>query len=275
MVTKKGIEANPEQIKAILELQSPKFVKDIQKLTGRIAALKKFISKSSKRCKMAKWPVQLSTYDITFESRTTIKSQALVDFVADFSLNLESDFSKEANQLENKISYQEWILFTDGESIVRTGLGLVIKSPQGDIIAQAVSCEFKATNNKAEYKALITRLKVSLDLGVQNLKIKTDSLLIVNQIKGTYTEKDVKMILYLEYVKNLCAKFHSFDIEQISTDPNTQSDAQASLGSNFTPVIFDKLPIIHLLKPTTSKPEQVNPVNTDNDSWTRPYYDWF
>ncbi|XP_074283537.1 uncharacterized protein LOC141608085 [Silene latifolia] len=83
------------------------------------------------------------------------------------------------------------------------------------------------------------------------------------------------MISYLEYIKTLTSKFPSFDIDQIPKDLNTQADALASLGSNFTPAVFDKIPIIHLLEPAISKPEQVNPVNTNNNSWTKPYYDWF
>lgn len=51
MVTKRGIEASPEQIQAILNLKSPESVKDVQRLTGRIAALNIFISKSSEKCK--------------------------------------------------------------------------------------------------------------------------------------------------------------------------------------------------------------------------------
>ena len=52
MVTRRGIEASPEQIKAIFELTSPTSVKDVQKLTGRVAALNRFISRSSDRCKL-------------------------------------------------------------------------------------------------------------------------------------------------------------------------------------------------------------------------------
>lgn len=51
MVTRRGIEASPEQIKTISELASPRTIKDIQKLTGRVAALNRFISRSSDRCK--------------------------------------------------------------------------------------------------------------------------------------------------------------------------------------------------------------------------------
>ncbi|XP_074327289.1 uncharacterized protein LOC141665208 [Apium graveolens] len=50
MVTRRGIEASPEQIKAIFKLKSPLNVKDVQKLTGRVAALNRFISRSSDRC---------------------------------------------------------------------------------------------------------------------------------------------------------------------------------------------------------------------------------
>jgi len=47
MVTKRGIEASPEQIKVILDLRSPSLTKDIQRLTGRVAAINRIISRSS------------------------------------------------------------------------------------------------------------------------------------------------------------------------------------------------------------------------------------
>ncbi|XP_074289378.1 uncharacterized protein LOC141614532 [Silene latifolia] len=75
--------------------------------------------------------------------------------------------------------------------------------------------------------------------------------------------------------KKIYHKFISFDIEQIPRNLNTQADALASLASNFTPTFFDKIRIVHILKPAISKPEQVTPVNTDNDCRTKPYYDWF
>ena len=50
MVSQRGIEANPDKIKAILEMTPPKTVKELQSLTGRIAALKRFISRSTDKC---------------------------------------------------------------------------------------------------------------------------------------------------------------------------------------------------------------------------------
>ena len=47
MVSERGIDANPDKVKAILDLQEPKTIRDVQKLTGRMAALTRFISKSA------------------------------------------------------------------------------------------------------------------------------------------------------------------------------------------------------------------------------------
>lgn len=51
MVTKRGMEANPEKIRAIIEMQSPKNVKEMQQLTGKVVALNRFLSRSSDKCK--------------------------------------------------------------------------------------------------------------------------------------------------------------------------------------------------------------------------------
>ena len=49
--------------------------------------------------RMAKWSVKLSTYNIVYEPKTAIKSQALADFVADFSDNLKKEVEIEVEQL--------------------------------------------------------------------------------------------------------------------------------------------------------------------------------
>ena len=50
MVSQRGIEANPEKVKAILEMSSPRTVKEVQSLTGRIVALNRFVSKTTDKC---------------------------------------------------------------------------------------------------------------------------------------------------------------------------------------------------------------------------------
>ena len=50
MVSQRGIEANPEKLRAILEMSSPKMIKEVQSLIGRVAALNKFVSKATNKC---------------------------------------------------------------------------------------------------------------------------------------------------------------------------------------------------------------------------------
>ena len=50
IVSQRGIEVNPEKVQAIINMTSPKTVKEVQKLTGRIAALNRFISKATNKC---------------------------------------------------------------------------------------------------------------------------------------------------------------------------------------------------------------------------------
>jgi len=50
MLSQRGIEANPKKVKAILEMQSPRTIKQLQQLTGRVVALNRFISRSTDKC---------------------------------------------------------------------------------------------------------------------------------------------------------------------------------------------------------------------------------
>ena len=50
MVSQRGIEANPKKVQAIIDMTSPKTVKEVQKLTGRITALNRFVSRATDKC---------------------------------------------------------------------------------------------------------------------------------------------------------------------------------------------------------------------------------
>ena len=50
MVSQRGIEANPEKVKAILDMTSPRYMKEVQRLTGRVATLNRFVSKATNKC---------------------------------------------------------------------------------------------------------------------------------------------------------------------------------------------------------------------------------
>ncbi|XP_070005391.1 uncharacterized protein [Nicotiana sylvestris] len=68
--------------------------------------------------RLAKWDIELSEYEITYQPRTAIKSQVLADFVADFSQGMQLEAEKEL-QVFNGANLETWTLFTDGSSNVK------------------------------------------------------------------------------------------------------------------------------------------------------------
>ncbi|KAF5779193.1 putative integrase, catalytic core, ribonuclease H domain, ribonuclease H-like superfamily [Helianthus annuus] len=210
--------------------------------------IKNVLRKPEMSGRMAKWAVKLSAHDIRYEPRTAIKSQALADFVADFSSDLQKEAELEVQQLDE--TKDPWILHTDGSSNVKgTGLGILLKSPQGDIIPHSIACEFQATNNEAEYEALIAGLQIAKDMGVKYLKVYVDSLLITNHFNGSYAVKGEKLTKYLEIVKELALSFVSFSLTQVPKEDNTEADALANLGSSLKIPEDISIPIIHILAP--------------------------
>ena len=67
----------------------------------------------------------------------------------------------------------------------------------------AIRIGFKATNNEAEYAALLTRLRIAMELGVESLDAYSDSQLMVNQVQGDYLAKDLRIVAYLDEVKTI------------------------------------------------------------------------
>ena len=197
---------------------------------------------------MAKWSVKLSTYDLIYDPRTTIKSQALANFVADFSSDIQPEADSKVKLLDE--STGEWTLHTDGASNVRgTGLGIILKSPQGDIIPQSISCEFQATNIESEYEALIAGLQFARDINIRHLHVFVVSLLIANQFNGSYMVKGDKMAKYLAVVKDIVGYFDTFDITQVPREENDEADALANLASSLKICDDINIPILHILNP--------------------------
>ncbi|KAJ9552762.1 hypothetical protein OSB04_016807 [Centaurea solstitialis] len=110
-----------------------------------------------------------------------------------------------------------------------------------------------------------------------NLHVRSDSLLVVNQINGDFQAKDSKMMVYLEIAKESIARFEKFSIEQIPRDMNVQADALANLGSAFNEPTLENIPIIHLMTSSIEAKEKVQMVeevyNWSLDIWNCLKYD--
>ena len=103
-----------------------------------------------------------------------------------------------------------WILHVDGSSNIRGSVvGICLQSPSGEVIEQSFRLGFKASNNEAEYEAVVAGLRLAKALGVKQLKVLSDSQLVVNQVLGDYAARDSKMVAYLELISMLRAEFDS------------------------------------------------------------------
>lgn len=72
-----------------------------------------------------------------------------------------------------------WKLFVDGSATAeRSGAGLILISPEGFSIQQAITFSFKATNNQSEYEALISGLRLAKSLGVRKMTMHSDSQIV-------------------------------------------------------------------------------------------------
>ncbi|GKC34105.1 reverse transcriptase domain-containing protein, partial [Tanacetum coccineum] len=89
----------------------------------------------------------------------------------------------------------------------------------------ALRFELTATNNEAEYEALIVGLRIVARMGVRNLEAKVDSRLVANHVLGEYVAKEDNMIRYLDKTKSLIQGFDRFTIRQVPRGDNKKVDA--------------------------------------------------
>lgn len=91
-----------------------------------------------------------------------------------------------------------WVLFIDGSSTTNgLGVGIVFKTSEGALIEQTVWLWFKASNNEADYEALIVGMKKARKLGVQDLVIHCDSQLMANLLTGEYVARNERIGAYM------------------------------------------------------------------------------
>ncbi|KAL0301502.1 UNVERIFIED_CONTAM: hypothetical protein Sradi_6427000 [Sesamum radiatum] len=91
-----------------------------------------------------------------------------------------------------------WLLHVDESSTSQgSGAGVIITSTQGEDMEFAIELDFMASNNEAEYEALVLGMKMAQDAGASHLLAYSDSQLIVKQVNGEYEAKEESMAQYL------------------------------------------------------------------------------
>ncbi len=121
-------------------------------------------------------------------------------------------------------------LYIDGASHGnpgKAGIGVVVIDSDGNIIKKISKAIGETTNNIAEYIALIYGLQEALILKVSYVNVYSDSELLVNQIKGTFKVKDLKLRLFWGICQHLIDAFKKMNIEYIPRKNNDLADTLA------------------------------------------------
>ena len=83
------------------------------------------------------------------------------------------------------------------------------------------------SNNEAKYAALIKGLEKGLDLGISKLLVYGDAMLIVKQIRGTWTYKNFELVAQMWRFKQLMGKFKAIELNHVLRTRNQEADALA------------------------------------------------
>nr|GEY10162.1 reverse transcriptase domain-containing protein [Tanacetum cinerariifolium] len=214
--------------------------------------------------------VMLEEHNITYRPRTIVKGQILADFLTEMP-----DENSPAAPVA-KTQQEPWTLFTDGSSCVDgSGAGLILTSPMGIEFTYTLRFQFAASNNEAEYEALIAGLRIAAQMGVQNVHVGVDSKLIANQVLGTYVAKEENMIKYLDKVKSLVSGFTNFSISHVPRSKNKKADALSKIAS-ISFAHLSKQVLVEILKEKSIKEKEVTTVvEEDGPTWMTPIMEYF
>jgi hypothetical protein len=147
--------------------------------------LRAILHNSNATGNITEWAAELTKFQLDFQPCHTIKSQVLADFIVEWTSppSAPGDLDSDPTPVEPRgpvFTKPHWTLFFDGSARQQVGgAGVVLVDPSEDQVKYMVHLEFKATNNMAEYEALIFGMSVALSLGIRQLLVKGDSYLII------------------------------------------------------------------------------------------------
>ncbi|PKI49530.1 hypothetical protein CRG98_030067 [Punica granatum] len=171
VVSERGIEVDPDKVKAIKELPPPSSIRETD-------PLKYLLDSPSSMRNIAKWRCQLTEYEIEYVSRTSVKGQAITDHLAEFPIEdntpINPNFPDEGIlQVNGEEERPEWKMYFDGAvNSTGSGIGAVLISLDGRYYPVAAKIDFPCTNNVAEYEACILGLQAAIDFKIWNLEFR-------------------------------------------------------------------------------------------------------
>lgn len=193
--------------------------------------------------RMISWSVELSKFGLKFEPRGSIKAQCLADF---------------ASELQTQEHQTLWMLYVDGSSNNKQcRAGVVLESPSRIKVEQSLRFNFKASNNQAEYEAIIADLCLAEDMGARQVRCLTDSLLTVEQLNDTFQVKGPLLTKYYQKVATL-----------LPSCKNARADMPSKLALGKGKGKFDTIIQLTITSPTVTEVDCMNVETIEN--WRMP-----
>src|SRR4051812_1187065 len=127
---------------------------------------------------------------------------------------------------------QSWTMHFDGSNReVGAGVGVILTSPQGDKMKYVLQMKFRASNNEAEYDALIHGMRMAKICGATRLVIYGDSNLVVQQTMNKCNAHAANMIAYRALYNSLEGDFDGCDLRHVGRESKEEDDMLANIGS--------------------------------------------
>ncbi|GJT15449.1 putative reverse transcriptase domain-containing protein [Tanacetum coccineum] len=123
-------------------------------------------------------------------------------------------------------------------------------------------------------EALISRLRITEQMGVKNLQANVDSRLVANQVNGTYVAKEADMIRYLEKVRTLTSSFKAFSIRQVPRSENKKANALSKIASTSFAHLSKQVLVEELKEKSISEVEILAVVEEEGDTWMTPMFEY-
>jgi ribonuclease HI len=139
--------------------------------------------------------------------------------------------SESKDRVSSSVSNDHYMLQFDGGSRGNPGIsgyGYVLRNSTGAKIYEAYGYLQLATNNEAEYNGLLSGLRYAKKLGINNLSVEGDSLLVIRQMKGEYAVKANNLKPLHREAKSLSNLFQDFSIRYIPREENKLADQLAN-----------------------------------------------
>jgi ribonuclease HI len=196
---------------------------------------------------IGKWVVELNEFTIDYVHRSSIQSQVLADFIADWTPGAQREqVTKDA---------EAWTVSCDGSwGTFGVGAAPVLVAPSKVRTCCAARLDFNCTNNIVEYEALLLGLQNLKAMGIRRAILKIDSQVISGHIDKSSKARDPKLENYLDTVQRLEASFEGFSVKNIPRGENEHADLLAKSVAQGLPLpsklFFEtiKAPSVELLE---------------------------